>query len=58
MPAVSEAQRRLMFAAATKKGGVGGVPQKVAKEFTQADRGDKLPEKKSSIPSKSPSKKR
>jgi hypothetical protein len=47
MPAVSEAQRRLMFAAAEKKGGAGGVSQSVAKEFTGADKGGKLPERKS-----------
>ncbi len=46
MPAVSEAQRRLMFAAASKKGGAGGVPQSVGKEFANADTGGKLPEKK------------
>jgi hypothetical protein len=46
MPAVSEAQRRLMFAAASKKGGVGGVSQKVGKEFASADQGGKLPERK------------
>ena len=46
MPAVSEAQRRLMFAAASKKGGVGGVSQKVGKEFAAADKGGKLPEHK------------
>ena len=44
MPAVSEAQRRLMFAAAARKGGVDGVPQSVGKDFAQADRGGKLPE--------------
>ena len=44
MPAVSEAQRRLMFAAASKKGGAGGVPQSVGKEFANADPGGKLPE--------------
>lgn len=48
MPAVSEAQRRLMFAAASKKGGAGGVPQSVGKEFAAADAGGKLPEKKKS----------
>lgn len=47
MPAVSEAQRRLMFAAAKKKGGAGGVSQAVAKEFAAADKGGKLPERKS-----------
>lgn len=45
MPAVSEAQRRLMFAAASKKGGAGGVPQAVGKEFAAADPGGKLPAK-------------
>lgn len=45
MPPVSEAQRRLMEAAAHKKGGFGGVPQSVGKEFAAADRGGKLPEK-------------
>lgn len=47
MPAVSQAQRRLMFAAASKKGGAGGVPQAVGKNFAAADPGGKLPEKKS-----------
>jgi hypothetical protein len=47
MPAVSEAQRRLMFYAAKKKGGADGVPQSVAKEFAAADPGGKLPERKS-----------
>ena len=46
MPAVSQAQRRLMFAAASKKGGAGGVPQSVGKEFAEADPGGKLPERK------------
>lgn len=46
MPAVSEAQRRLMFAAAAKKGGVDGVPQSVGKEFASADPGGKLPKRK------------
>jgi len=46
MPAVSEAQRRLMFAAASKKGGAGGVPQGVGKEFADADKGGKLPKHK------------
>jgi hypothetical protein len=45
MPAVSEAQRRLMFAAASKKGGADGVPQSVGKEFASADEGGKLPER-------------
>ena len=46
MPPVSESQRRLMWAAANKKGGVGGVPQSVGKEFAAADPGGKLPQKK------------
>lgn len=46
MPAVSEAQRRLMEAAAHTKGGVGGVSQAVGKEFADADPGGKLPERK------------
>lgn len=47
MPPVSQAQRKLMYAAAAKKGGAGGVPQAVAKEFVAADKPGKLPEKKS-----------
>ena len=43
MPPVSEAQRRLMQAAAHTKGGFGGVPQKVGKEYAGADKGGKLP---------------
>lgn len=35
-----------MFSAASKKGGVDGVPQSVGKEFANADQGGKLPEKK------------
>ena len=46
MPAVSEAQRRLMFAAASKKGGAGGVSQAVGREFAEADPGGKLPARK------------
>ena len=46
MPPVSEAQRRLMYAAASKKGGAGGVPQSVGKDFAQADAPGKLPEHK------------
>jgi hypothetical protein len=33
-----------MFAAAAKKGGVGGVAQSVGKDFAEADPGGKLPE--------------
>jgi hypothetical protein len=39
MPSKSPAQHRLMEAAAHTKGGVGGVPQKVGKEFVKADEG-------------------
>lgn len=45
MPMQSQAQRRLMYAAASKKGGAGGVSQKVAAEFVSADKPGKLPEK-------------
>ena len=45
MPPVSEAQRRAMYAAASGKSTI-GIPQKVGKEFTQADRGGKLPQRK------------
>jgi hypothetical protein len=38
MPSKSPAQRRLMQAAAHTKGGYGGVPQKVGKEFVKADK--------------------
>lgn len=46
MPPVSQAQRRLMYAAAAKKGGVDGVSQSVAKEFVASDKPGKLPERK------------
>lgn len=49
MPPRSEAQRRLMWAASKKKGGAGGVPQAVAKEFAAADTPGKLPEKTSKM---------
>lgn len=45
MPPRSEAQRRLMWAASKKKGGAGGVRQKVGKEFAKADKPGKLPKK-------------
>jgi len=38
MPSKSPAQHRLMQAAANTKGGFGGVPQKVGKEFVKADK--------------------
>lgn len=58
MPPVSEAQRRLMQAAAHKKGGVGSVSQKVGKEFASADKGGKLPQHKPQSSAKSSSRKR
>ena len=45
MPAVSEAQRRAMYAAAEGKSTL-GIPKAVGKEFADADPGGKLPEKK------------
>ena len=44
MPSKSPAQHRLMEAAAHTKGGYGGVPQKVGKEFAKADEGKKFKE--------------
>jgi hypothetical protein len=44
MPSKSLAQHRLMQAAAHTKGGFGGVPQKVGKEFARADEGKKFKE--------------
>lgn len=41
MPSVSQAQSRLMAAAAHTKGGYGGVPQSVGKDFNAADTGKK-----------------
>lgn len=49
MPSKSKAQKRLMAAAAHTKGGFGGVPKSVGKDFAAADkkRGKtKLPERK------------
>ena len=42
MPSKSPAQHRLMEAAAHTKGGYGGVPQKIGKEFVKADEGKKM----------------
>ena len=42
MPSKSPAQHRLMAAAAHTKGGFGGVPQAVGKEFSAADKGKKF----------------
>ena len=44
MPSKSAAQHRLMEAAAHTKGGFGGVPQKVGKEFAKADKGKQCKE--------------
>ena len=45
MPSKSEAQHRLMEAAAHTPGGYGGVPQSVGQEFVRADEGkDAMPE--------------
>ena len=44
MPSKSKAQHNLMEAAAHTKGGYGGVPQKVGKEFAKADEGKKFKE--------------
>jgi hypothetical protein len=57
MPARSASQMRLMQAAARSRGGYGGVPQKVGKDFVKADKAEgvrkesQLPErvKKSSL---------
>lgn len=37
MPSVSDKQHKLMEIAAHTKGGYGGVPQKVGKDFAKAD---------------------
>jgi hypothetical protein len=42
VPSKSPAQHRLMQAAAHTKGGFGGVPQKVGKEFVKADKGKSM----------------
>jgi hypothetical protein len=39
MPSKTPAQAKLMAAAAHTPGGYGGVPQKVGKEFNEADKG-------------------
>ena len=48
MPPRSEAQRRAMEAAAHGHSTL-GIPKKVGKEFSNADPGGKLPEKKKSV---------
>lgn len=45
MPSVSKSQRRLMAAAAHTRGGYGGVPQSVGKEFNNADKGHPAPKR-------------
>ena len=45
MPSKTPAQAKLMRAAAHTKGGFGGVPQKVGRDFTAADMAKK-PKKK------------
>lgn len=44
MPFRSQAQRRLFYAAAAKKGGAGGVSKKVAERFIEDDKPGKLPD--------------
>lgn len=48
MPSKSPAQARLMAAAAHTKGGYGGVPQSVGREFNRADAGTGILRKPSS----------
>lgn len=43
MPSKSGAQHRLMEDVAHTKGGAGGVPESVGKEFVAADEGKKQP---------------
>jgi hypothetical protein len=45
MPSVSKSQQRLMRAAAHTRGGYGGVPQSVGKEFDAADKGRPAPKR-------------
>jgi len=45
MPPKSEAQRKAMYAAAKGKSTL-GIPKKVAREFVAADKGGKLPKRK------------
>ena len=44
MPPVSEKQRKAMHAAAKGKSTL-GIPKKVGKEFSKADKGGKLPKR-------------
>ena len=43
MPSVSKSQQRLMRAAAHTKGGYDGVPQKVGRDYVNADKGRPAP---------------
>jgi hypothetical protein len=45
MPPVSQSQRQAMYAAAEGKSDI-GIPEKVGKEFTAADKGGELPERR------------
>lgn len=47
MPPVSEKQRRAMRAAAAGNSTI-GIPQSVGEDYSKADKGGKLPEKKTS----------
>lgn len=47
MPSVSDKQKKLMNIAAHTPGGYGGVPQKVGKEFHEADKQKEGKKKKS-----------
>lgn len=55
MPSVSDKQKKLMNIAAHTKGGYGGVPQSVGKEFHNADK-SKL--RMSNKPAQKPSRKK
>lgn len=48
MPMQSEKQRKAMFAASKGKSTL-GIPKKVAEEFVAADKGGKLPKRKSPL---------
>ena len=48
MPAVSEAQRRAMFAAAKGNSNL-GIPKSVGQEFAKADQGGTLPAHKGAV---------
>jgi len=47
MPPVSERQRRAMHAAAVGRSII-GIPRSVGRDFSNADRGGKLPKRKTS----------